>query len=90
MLTHAKLLEQFSQLEGVIVDEWHELLGTKRGIQTELALSRLRKLNPALRTWGLSATLGNIDQAKQALVGSEPNQLARVIEGYLERSWRSP
>lgn len=85
MLTHAKLLEQFSQLEGVIVDEWHELLGTKRGIQTELALSRLRKLNPALRTWGLSATLGNLEQAKQALVGSEPNQLARVIEGYRKK-----
>ncbi|HBV61565.1 MAG TPA: ligase-associated DNA damage response DEXH box helicase [Rhodopirellula sp.] len=85
MLTHEKLLEQFSQLEGVIVDEWHELLGTKRGIQTELALSRLRKLNPALRTWGLSATLGNLEQAKQALVGSEPNHLVRVIEGYSKK-----
>ncbi|MBD53999.1 MAG: DNA ligase-associated DEXH box helicase [Rhodopirellula sp.] len=85
MLTHEKLLEQFSQLEGVIVDEWHELLGTKRGIQTELALSRLRKLNPALRTWGLSATLGNLEQAKQALVGSEPNQPVRVIEGYSKK-----
>ncbi len=85
MLTHEKLLEQFSQLEGVIVDEWHELLGTKRGIQTELALSRLRKLNPTLRTWGLSATLGNLEQAKQALVGSEPNQPVRVIEGYSKK-----
>jgi ATP-dependent Lhr-like helicase len=85
MLTHEKLLEQFSQLEGVIVDEWHELLGTKRGIQTELALSRLRKLNPALRTWGLSATLGNLEQAQQALVGSEPNQSVRVIEGYSKK-----
>ena len=85
MLTHEKLLEQFSQLEGVIVDEWHELLGTKRGIQTELALSRLRKLNPALRTWGLSATLGNLEQAKQALVGSEPNQPVRVIKGYSKK-----
>lgn len=85
MLTHEKLLEQFSQLEGVIVDEWHELLGTKRGIQTELALSRLRKLNPALRTWGLSATLGNLEQAKQALVGSEPEHPVRVIEGYSKK-----
>lgn len=85
MLTHEKLLEQFSQLEGVIVDEWHELLGTKRGIQTELALSRLRKLNPAVRTWGLSATLGNLEQAKQALVGSESIHPAKVIEGYRKK-----
>ncbi|MAI71923.1 MAG: DNA ligase-associated DEXH box helicase [Rhodopirellula sp.] len=85
MLTHENLLGQFRQLEGVIVDEWHELLGTKRGIQTELALSRLRKLNPALRTWGLSATLGNLEQAKRALVGAEPDSPVRVIEGYRKK-----
>ena len=85
MLTHEKLLEQFRQLEGVFVDEWHELLGTKRGIQTELALSRLRKLNPALRTWGLSATLGNLEQAKQALVGAEPDHPVRIIQGYSKK-----
>jgi ATP-dependent helicase Lhr and Lhr-like helicase len=85
MLTHEKLLEQFSQLEGVIVDEWHELLGTKRGVQTELALARLRKLNPALRVWGLSATLGNLEQAQQALVGSAPANDVRIIEGYSKK-----
>lgn len=95
MLTHEKLLEQFKQLEGVIVDEWHELLGTKRGIQTELALSRLKKLNPKLRIWGLSATLGNLEQAKQALVGVEPansdndnavgTDSVRIIEGYRKK-----
>jgi len=39
-----------------IVDEWHELLASKRGVQVELALARLRAIAPALRTWGLSAT----------------------------------
>ena len=93
MLTHEKLLEQFSKLEGVIVDEWHELLGTKRGIQTELALARLRKLNPQLRIWGLSATLGNLEQAKQSLIGAdlinaESSHPVRVIEGYRKKRLR--
>jgi ATP-dependent Lhr-like helicase len=59
----------FSDLRAVIVDEWHELLSTKRGAQTELCLARLRKWNPSLRTWGLSATLGNLDEAMATLTG---------------------
>ncbi len=50
------------------MDEWHELLGNKRGVMTELGLARLRKWNPDVRTWGLSATLGNIDEALERLV----------------------
>ncbi|HBJ36363.1 MAG TPA: ligase-associated DNA damage response DEXH box helicase [Planctomycetaceae bacterium] len=69
MLTHEHLQQQLSGLESVIVDEWHELLGTKRGVQTELVLARLRRLNPQLRVWGLSATLGNLHQALESLVG---------------------
>tara|TARA_R110002049_G_scaffold305056_3_gene501159 strand:- start:113598 stop:116081 length:2484 start_codon:yes stop_codon:yes gene_type:complete len=85
MLTHERLLPQLSGIEAVIVDEWHELLGTKRGIQTELALSRLRKLNPKLRTWGVSATLGNLDQAKEALVGVDPAGPVRIVQGYKKK-----
>ena len=51
----------FASLDTVVVDEWHELLSTKRGVQTELALARLRALRPDLATWGLSATLPNLD-----------------------------
>ena len=57
-------------IDGVIVDEWHELLGSKRGVQVELALARLRALNPALRTWGMSATLGNLEEARDTLLAS--------------------
>ncbi len=70
MLTHADLAEQLSDLRCVIVDEWHELLGTKRGVQTELCLARLRAWFPDLRTWGLSATLGNLVEARQSLLGN--------------------
>ncbi|MEO1618904.1 MAG: ligase-associated DNA damage response DEXH box helicase [Planctomycetota bacterium] len=87
MLTHEKLLPQLATAETVIVDEWHELLGTKRGIQTELALARLRKLNPQLRTWGVSATLGNLDDALRALLGTNASQSGntRIIEGYKKK-----
>ncbi len=61
--------EIFEALDTVIVDEWHELVSTKRGVQTELALSRLRAMRPGLITWGLSATLTNLDEATAALVG---------------------
>jgi len=59
----------FGNLRTMIVDEWHELIGSKRGVQMELALSRLRGMIPALRTWGISATIGNMKEALQVLQG---------------------
>lgn len=70
MLTHADFSEKLSNLRCVIVDEWHELLGTKRGVQTELCLARLRAWFPSVRIWGLSATLGNLTEARRTLLGS--------------------
>ena len=70
-LTRDDATELFADLRLVVVDEWHELMSTKRGVQTELALARLRALRPGLRTWGLSATIGNLDVALHALLGSE-------------------
>jgi ATP-dependent helicase Lhr and Lhr-like helicase len=64
--SHASL----RSVRAVIVDEWHELMGSKRGVQLELCLAHLRALNPGLRTWGLSATLGNLDEALAALLGT--------------------
>ena len=70
LLTYPDAREKFANLRCVVCDEWHELLGTKRGILIELALARLRTFHPRLRTWGLSATLGNLDAALAALVGT--------------------
>ncbi|MEM9701496.1 MAG: ligase-associated DNA damage response DEXH box helicase [Planctomycetota bacterium] len=72
--------KEFSQLECVIVDEWHELLGSKRGSQTELCLARLRGWRPFLKTWGLSATLGNIEEAAETLLGADA-EIPTVISG---------
>ena len=66
----------FETLQCVIVDEWHELMATKRGVQVELALARLRALCPTLRTWGLSATLGNLDVACETLLGRDAHGIA--------------
>jgi ATP-dependent Lhr-like helicase len=61
----------FDSCQAVIVDEWHELLGTKRGVQMELGLSRLKGICTNLKIWGVSATIGNLDQARQVLLGPE-------------------
>ena len=61
----------FKRLHSVVVDEWHELMGSKRGTQTELFLARARALQPEVKTWGISATLGNMEEASEVLMGSE-------------------
>ncbi len=60
----------FEHLRLVVADEWHELLGTKRGVQLELALSRVKAISP-IRIWGISATIGNLKQAAEVLLGND-------------------
>lgn len=69
LLSYADHEKMFANIQTVVVDEWHELLSTKRGVALELGLSRLRAINPRLATWGLSATLANLDEAGSALTG---------------------
>jgi len=79
-LARADWQERFAHLTAVIVDEWHELLSSKRGVQVELALARLRGPRPALRVWGLSATLANLDQALVCLTGVRATG-GRIVKG---------
>lgn len=67
LLSHPGAPERFSTLRCVVVDEWHELLGTKRGVLTELLLARLRSIVPGVRVWGVSATIGNLNEAASVL-----------------------
>ncbi|RZM76053.1 ligase-associated DNA damage response DEXH box helicase [Leptolyngbya iicbica] len=69
MLSYKDSQKRFQSLRCVVLDEWHELMSSKRGTQTELALSRLRELVPEARTWAVSATLGNLPEAAQTAVG---------------------
>lgn len=78
LLSYSDARRHFRALRCVVVDEWHELMSSKRGTQTELCLARLRQWNPSLQTWGLSATLGNLEQARDVLLGSsDPGRLIR-------------
>lgn len=77
MLTRAQARDELAGVHTVIVDEWHELIGNKRGVQVQLALARLRRWNPRLVVWGLSATLGNLDEAMATLVGGDGGRLVR-------------
>jgi len=69
LLARADARAVLGSLRMVVVDEWHELLGNKRGVQVQLALARLRLWNPSLCVWGMSATLGNLVEAMQTLLG---------------------
>ncbi|NQV51596.1 MAG: ligase-associated DNA damage response DEXH box helicase [Flavobacteriales bacterium] len=60
----------FKGLTAIVMDEWHELIGSKRGVQVELALSRLKKVSSQLRIWGISATIGNMEESMEVLLGN--------------------
>lgn len=62
--------DYFKDLHAIVVDEWHDLMGSKRGVQVELALSRLKTIAPKMKVWGISATIGNMDQALDVLMGT--------------------
>jgi ATP-dependent Lhr-like helicase len=84
MLASKNYADFFSNLDFIIVDEWHELLGTKRAVLTELGISRLRALNPKLKVWGISATIGNLDEAMQVLLGPEPVK-SKMVKANLQK-----
>jgi ATP-dependent Lhr-like helicase len=100
MLAQKEYHKIFKGLQVVVIDEWHELLGTKRGVQVELGLSRLKGLEASddaqlnqpltthhsLRIWGISATIGNLEQAAQVLLGHNfPQEKIKMVRANLEK-----
>ena len=86
MLTREDSRERLAGVQSVVVDEWHELIGNKRGVQVQLALARLRRWNPRLVTWGLSATLGRLDEAMRVLLGE--GEQGELVQGRIDKSLR--
>ncbi|MBS1732812.1 MAG: ligase-associated DNA damage response DEXH box helicase [Bacteroidetes bacterium] len=79
LLAQKNYPEIFNPVQIIAVDEWHELLGSKRGVQVELAIARIigcrrtenekaGKKNPPVSVWGISATIGNLEEAKEVLL----------------------
>ena len=79
--------EIFSSLKIIAVDEWHELIRSKRGVQVELAVARIVNCqwsivnghienshspftihHSRLSVWGISATIGNLEEASEVLL----------------------
>ncbi len=83
LLSYKEGAKRFQHLRCIILDEWHELMSSKRGTQAELCLSQLRQFAPALRTWAVSATLGNLAEAAQTAVGLETQPV--IIRADLKR-----
>jgi ATP-dependent Lhr-like helicase len=79
LLTRERAAAELAGVHTVVVDEWHELIGNKRGVQVQLALARLKRFNPGLVVWGLSATLGNLAESMATLTGSEHATLVQGV-----------
>lgn len=73
LLASESYRESLKKCRLIVVDEWHELMGNKRGVQVQLCLANLKKIAPKLRVWGLSATVGNPELAGRVLNGSLEN-----------------
>ncbi|MFA4869174.1 MAG: ligase-associated DNA damage response DEXH box helicase [Pedobacter sp.] len=90
LLAQKNAFSYFDQLQCIVADEWHELLGSKRGVMTELAISRIKglltEMHPErlLRIWGISATIGNMEQAMEVLVPYN-NVLKTIIKADMEK-----
>jgi len=107
MMAQKEYPKIFTQLQVVVIDEWHELLGTKRGVQVELGVSRLKVLglksevlsqkseekdarfrtqDLGLRIWGISATIGNLEQASEVLLGNNfPKEQVKMVRAHIDK-----
>jgi ATP-dependent Lhr-like helicase len=102
MLAQKEYPKVFSGLQVFVCDEWHELLGTKRGVQVELGLSKLKALASSnakvssashpishishLKVWGISATIGNLEQAAEVLLGNDfPPEQIRMVRANISK-----
>jgi ATP-dependent Lhr-like helicase len=98
MIAQKEYPKTFKNLQVVVVDEWHELLGTKRGVQLELGLSRLKNIRSRksevggpqsevnsleqisdLKIWGISATIGNLEEAADVLLGPQFHKNKKIL-----------
>ncbi len=82
----------FETVQTIAVDEWHELLGSKRGVQVELALSRIIAINQQsqisnnhLSIWGISATIGNLEEAKEVLLAPLQQTQTVIVKAELDK-----
>lgn len=71
MLCNSEANVRFGTVSMIIVDELHELMGSKRGSLLELNLARLKKITPKVQLWGITATIGNVEEAAKVCGGTD-------------------
>lgn len=85
LLSQADAPKTFGKVKAVIVDEWHELIGGKRGVQMELAMAYMRHLQTTpIKTWAISATIGNLEEATKVLLG-ELYETAAIVRANVDK-----
>jgi len=89
LFTGKDLQRLFRSLRFIIIDEWHEFIGSKRGVQIELAISRLRGIRERqgehVQIWGISATIGNMQQAMAVLHGPKIRYIPELIQANIPK-----
>jgi ATP-dependent helicase Lhr and Lhr-like helicase len=93
LLAQKNYPEVFKHLRILAVDEWHELLGTKRGVQVELAVSRIAHIRDTdgpyeFSLWGISATIGNLEQAQEVLlspISGKSSEQPVIVKALLDK-----
>lgn len=86
LLSQSDYPNYLKEIRCIVVDEWHELIGTKRGVATELAISRIRSIsNHDLKIWGVSATIGNLLQAKRVLLGEGFHRNGIIVKSDVDK-----
>lgn len=86
LLSQSDYPNYFKSVKTIIADEWHEIVGTKRGVALELAISRLKHLTAnKLKIWGISATIGNLLQARSVLLGVDLHKKGITIQSNIEK-----
>ncbi|HWB19866.1 MAG TPA: DEAD/DEAH box helicase, partial [Phycisphaerales bacterium] len=79
MLSYGDTAELMRGVKCIVMDEWHELMGSKRGVQAQLAAAHIARMNEGLRIWGVSATIGNLEDAMRVLLGEIVDTDKRTI-----------
>lgn len=96
LLAQKGYADLFKSLRIIAVDEWHELIGSKRGVQVELAISRIvhvqqAHFNTTTTVWGISATIGNMQEAQDVLLSSVQSLTGREsvqVKAHLDKKVR--
>ena len=78
VLPGRRMRDNMSHLKAVVVDELHNLVESKRGVQLCVGLERLRKVAPKFQLVALSATVGTPEVAARFLFSDRERAIVRV------------